>query len=74
MDLSNGLILIIQGMGGVFAILTIMFIFLKIVLYIDSKIKVKQPDILPAKVDLLKKAAIVTAINHHKKRIEGKNG
>ncbi len=68
MDITNGLVLLLLGMGGVFSILTIMFFFMKIVIYVDSKIKPKKPAILPAKQNLLKKAGIIAVLHHHKKR------
>ncbi len=74
MNITNGLVLLILGMSGVFTILTVMFTLIKTVIFFDSKIKPKKREILPAKQSILKKAGIIATLHHHKKKIEGKNG
>jgi Na+-transporting methylmalonyl-CoA/oxaloacetate decarboxylase gamma subunit len=71
MELSNGLIVMFLGMTGVFAILAIMFFFMKVFLLIDGRIKSKKPAILPAKINLLKKSATIAALHHHNKKHRG---
>ncbi len=66
MEMTNGLILMLLGMGGVFAILVIMLAAMKIIIFLDSKIKLRKPAVLPAKEEILKKAAVVSALHHHK--------
>lgn len=71
MDISNGLVIMLLGIGGVFSILTIMFFFIKIVNFIDSRIKPRKLAILPSKENIIKKAGIMAALHHHKKKNRG---
>jgi Na+-transporting methylmalonyl-CoA/oxaloacetate decarboxylase gamma subunit len=66
MEMMNGLILLLLGMGGVYIILFIMMYFMKIIIYLDSKLRFRKPAVLPAKEEILKKAATAATIHHHK--------
>jgi Na+-transporting methylmalonyl-CoA/oxaloacetate decarboxylase gamma subunit len=72
MEISNGIIIMVLGMGGVYTILAVIYFFMKISVFIDERLKPKKSlTLLDIDEEIEKKAAITVTLHHHNKKIRG---